>query len=188
MDQIILLTLDLLAKVLPHAHAQDLEDFCTPLNVACRTYEINVNAARLAAFLAQITVESDHLWHNRDHFGTPRGEEYGSGDAYEGRHDLGNTKPGYGRRYKGRGLIQTTGLFNYDKTGAALGIDLVGHPELLLLPEWSCKSAALYFKAHGCCEAADTGAFAWITKRINGGLNGQDQREAAWARAKEALS
>ena len=147
--------------------------------------------ARVAAFLAQITVESDHLWHQREHFHSKLGEEYASGAAYEGRHDLGNTEEGDGVRFKGHGLLQTTGRANHQRVSTALGHDFVAHPEDLSEPEWACKSAGYYWKTHGCNELADAGtdaSFLAITHKINGGTNGEAEREAAWARAKAALA
>jgi putative chitinase len=172
---------------MPFARAQDIADFVPFLNDTCEAYGITT-PVRQAAFLAQITVESDHLWHQREHYGSARGEEYASGKAYEGRKDLGDIHPGDGVHYKGRGLLQVTGLANYTREGEALGLDLVKAPELLCEPEHSCDSAGLYWKTHGCNELADAGNFIAITKKINGGTNGEDQREKAWARAKAALS
>jgi putative chitinase len=65
--------------------------------------------------------------HESDHFKTM--EEYASGSAYEGRKDLGNTVPGDGRRFKGRGFVQCTGRRNYSYWSNRLGVDLLAHPE-----------------------------------------------------------
>lgn len=135
--------------------------------------------ARAAAFLAQLAHESGELryW-----------EELATGDAYEGRKDLGNTKPGDGRRYKGRGPIQLTGRNNYRDAGAALGLDLEGNPESVAAsPEIGFRVAAWFWRTRGLNELADAGRFDDITRRINGGLNGKADRDAFHARARAAL-
>ena len=141
-------------------------------------FDIN-SAARQAAFLAQIGHESGQLRYS---------EEIASGAAYEGRADLGNTEVGDGKRYKGRGLIQITGRANYKECGDALGIDLIGEPDLLQQPDNACRSAAWFWKSHGLNQFADTGNFERITRKINGGLNGQADRLALWERAKDQLT
>lgn len=154
------------------------EIYLDPLNAACAQHEINT-PARIAAFLAQLAHESGQLRYVR---------EIATGEAYEGRADLGNTQPGDGIRYKGRGLIQITGRANYEKCGAALGINLIDRPETLETPEYACKSAAWYWQAHGCNELADSGDFSKITKKINGGQNGRQDRESYYARAKSTFN
>jgi putative chitinase len=179
-----------LRVVMPAARAQDISDFVGPLNAAMHEYGITT-PQRQAAFLGQIAVESDQFWHQRDHYGTHRGEEYASGVKYENRHDLGNVHPGDGPRYKGHGLIQTTGFDNHHKASVVLNHDFVGHPEDLCLPEWASRSAGYYWKSHGCNELADAGtdeSFIAITKKINGGTNGLKERQQFWAAAKTALA
>ena len=168
---------DTLAEALPHASAVNLDRFADPLAQACDDHEINT-PARLAAFLAQIAVESGSLHYVR---------ELASGEAYEGRKDLGNTEPGDGERFKGRGLIQITGRSNYSVYGAAMGVDLIANPERLEEPDLASISAALFWQRHGLNELADAGDFERITRRINGGLNGYDARQEAWAIAKAAV-
>ena len=138
--------------------------------------------ARQAAFLAQIGHESGGL-----HWLV---ELWGPTDAqrrYEGRADLGNTQPGDGARFKGRGLIQTTGRANYRDTGDALGVDLLASPERLAEPELAARSAAWFWHRRGLNAIADSGDFEKLTRRINGGLNGLTDRLHLWAAAKAAL-
>ncbi len=129
---------------------------------------------RECAFLAQIGHESGRLRYV---------EELASGEAYEGRKDLGNTEPGDGKKYKGRGLIQITGRVNYEKAQMALGVPLLLEPERLLQPYFAVKSACWWWQEHGLNELADKGEFEKITKRINGGLNGQEDRSYLYKRA-----
>ena len=156
---------------------RDLTKWVDPLNAAMDEFEINT-PEREAAFLAQLAHESGGFRYVR---------ELASGEAYEGRADLGNTQEGDGVRFKGRGLIQITGRANYAACGVALGLDLLGHPELLESDENACRSAAWFWKTHRLNEIADKGDFLLITKRINGGTRGYQERIAYWEKAKDAL-
>ncbi len=142
---------------------------------------------RVAHFLAQVAHESA---------GFCTCEEYASGEAYEGRRDLGNTKAGDGVRFKGRGLIQLTGRTNYDVYGKRVKahIDprtLIDHPELAADPALSLILACEYWTHRvkgGLNPLADKDDIVAITKLINGGQNGLDDRRRYLARAKQALA
>lgn len=137
------------------------------------------NAPRKASFLAQLAHESGQFRYF---------EEIASGAAYEGRKELGNTNPGDGVRYKGRGPIQLTGRNNYAHFGELLGIDLVNHPELAATLQVGFRTAAAYWMGNGLNELADRpGNFKRITKLINGGYNGLEDRTKYFTRAKTAL-
>jgi putative chitinase len=140
-------------------------------------YDISTDL-RVAHFLAQVCHESA---------GFRTTEEFAKGTAYEGRADLGNTQPGDGPRYKGRGLIQLTGRANYQEYGQALSLDLVGNPTLASDPVISLKIACEYWKRHDLNRFADLDDIKTITRRINGGLNGLEDRKAYLTRAKAAL-
>lgn len=156
--------------------------FTDHLVAAMAEFDINT-PARQAAFLAQIGHESGGLHWTTELWGQTEAQR-----RYEGRRDLGNTQPGDGFRFRGRGLIQTTGRNNYARTGDALGVDLLTEPERLAEPALAARSAAWFWKAHGLNELADKGDFLTITKRINGGYNGLSERQMLWADAKAALS
>jgi len=143
-------------------------------------YEINT-PLRAAHFLAQVAHESD---------GFCTCEEYASGSAYEGRRDLGNTQAGDGKRYKGRGLVQLTGRANYKTYGDKIGIDLVSNPEKAADPATSLVLACEYWNKTrgGLNQFADRDDVISITKAINGGLNGLDDRRRYLGRAKQALA
>ena len=117
--------------------------------------------------------------------------EIASGDAYEGRADLGNTQPGDGRRYKGRGLIQLTGRANYRSYGQKIGVDLEGNPDLALEQAVSAKVFAVYFRDHrsreglNVADAAREGLWELTRRLVNGGLNGWDDY-IGYVRALEA--
>jgi putative chitinase len=140
-------------------------------------------SARIAAFIAQIGHESGQLVHVREIWG-PTAQQAG----YEGRADLGNTVKGDGSRYRGRGLIQITGRANYTACGEALGLDLINHPDFLELPQHAAMSAAWFWSTRGLNALADRGEFVKITRRINGGLTGQDDRQALYERALKVLA
>ena len=152
--------------------------FLEPLNEAMDIYNID-SPQRKAAFLAQIAHESGELRYVR---------ELASGEDYEGRTDLGNVVEGDGVKFKGRGLIQITGRINYASCGSALHLDLLADPELLTTPTNASRSAAWFWLTHGCNELADADNFRRITIRINGGLNGWEDRLKYWNKAKEVLA
>ena len=161
--------LDQLETIMPYAGDRAVA-FLDSLNAAMDEFSINT-PLRQAAFLAQIAHESGSLRYVK---------EIATGRAYENRKDLGNIKAGDGPRYKGRGLIQITGRSNYQKLGAALGLDCENYPELLELRTNACRSAAWFWASHGLNELADVGEFQKITKRINGGYNGEAERLAIY--------
>lgn len=105
--------------------------------------------------------------------------ENSDGSAYEGRTDLGNTQPGDGARFIGRGFIQITGRGNYQQYGDELGIDLVDHPELANDPAIAAKILVQYFKDNGVDKAAENGDWRQVRYLVNGGYNGWDVFSAA---------
>jgi len=170
------LTLQQLSEIMPHARRR-AAIFIGPLNQAMPADQI-YTPARVAAFLAQIAHESGELRYVR---------EIASGEAYEGRKDLGNTQPGDGRRFRGRGLIQITGRANYEAVSEALGVDFINAPALMEMPVWAVRVSTWYWKSRGLNILADMGDFRQITRLINGGLNGQAERVRYWETAKRVL-
>ena len=122
---------------------------------------------RIAHFLGQVCHESA---------GFRTTEEFADGRAYEGRADLGNKWPGDGPRYKGRGLLQLTGRANYRAMGAKLNMDLEGSPALAAEPALSLRIACEYWKSRNINNAADRDDIAVVTRLINGGYNGIEER------------
>jgi len=100
--------------------------------------------------------------------------------VYSGRMGNGPAESGEGWLYRGRGLKQLTGKFNYEKCGAALDLDLVGNPDLLLEPMAAARSAGWFWKANNLSAFADVGDIKGMTKKINGGLIGYEQRQALY--------
>ncbi len=170
-----------LLQILPNAGRQ-AGVFAPALNAAMNRYAI-VGSLRAAAFIAQIGHESGQFRWLREIWG-PTAQQSG----YEGRADLGNTVKGDGSKYRGRGLIQITGRANYFACGEALGLDLINKPELLELPQHAAMSAAWFWSTRGLNTLADQKDFAKVTRRINGGLNGQAERQALYDKAMEVLA
>lgn len=96
--------------------------------------------------------------------------------VYGGRTDLGNLEPGDGARFIGRGYLQITGRANYRAIGRRIGIDLEATPERAAEPEVAVKIACAFWTENGLNALCDAGRFAAVTRRINGGLNGYDDR------------
>lgn len=162
----------MLAMNIPLARAQK---WAAPLTLAMDYGKINTRL-RIAAFLAQIGHESGSLVYVKE-LGGP---SYFA--KYDGRKDLGNVQAGDGARFAGRGLIQVTGRANYAKASQALFGDdrLMNCPDLLEHPRWAAKSAAWFWASHNLNELADADRFTDLTKRINGGTNGIDDRRARY--------
>ena len=169
-----------LQSIMPNARRQ-AGVFVPVLNTAMQRYQI-VGRKRVAAFIAQLGHESGQLRYVREIWGPTPAQA-----KYEGRADLGNTQPGDGSKYRGRGLIQITGRANYAACGEALGLDLITQPELLELPQYASMSAAWFWKQNGLNDLADRDQFNTVTRRINGGLNGLQDRLEIWSRAREVL-
>ena len=134
-------------------------------------YEINT-PLRLSHFLAQILHETGNFRWLEEIWGPTKIQL-----TYEGRKDLGNTQPGDGKKYSGRGYFQVTGRYNYTKYSKVLRVDLVNHPELAKKPDIAAKIAGEYWKDKGLNSFADKDDIINITKRINGGSIGIDDRK-----------
>ena len=194
-----------LLQILPNAGRQ-AGVFVPALNVAMNKFAI-VTRLRIAAFIAQVGHESGQLtrlvenlnysaeglmktWPSRFDLvratAAARKPEQIANIVYAGR--MGNTEPGDGWKYRGRGLIQITGRANYAACGEALGLDLLSKPELLELPQHAAMSAAWFWSMKDLNTLADKGDFVKITRRINGGLNGQADRQGLYDKALKVLA
>lgn len=173
-----MVTDDELRQIMPNCPAAKRADYLPFMQQAMAEFDIT-SYLREAAFLAQLAHESAELRYM---------EEIASGAAYEGRKDLGNTHPGDGKRYKGRGPIQLTGRANYSRYGQLLGLDLVNNPTVAATKEVGFRIAGQFWKLNGLNELADQQKFKTITKRINGGYNGLDDRIKYYDRARKVLN
>lgn len=209
-----MITATSLKKALPLC--KEPEQWANALNPAMDKFGINT-PARIASFLAQTGYESGQfntlveslsyktparlmkVWPKR--FPTEasaipyvKNQEKLANFVYANRIGNGDVNSGDGFRYRGQGIIQITGKSNYAETGIALGVDLVNHPELLVTPELAAMSAAYFWQGHGLNALADdqTGDddledFTTITKKINGGIAGLNQRLALFKSIEQTL-
>jgi putative chitinase len=179
-----------------------------PLQATFDKYEINT-PKRQAAFIGQCAHESGNfktleenlnykpealmrVWPSRFP-DLPTAMKYAhdpikiANKVYGGRMGNGVEETGDGWKYHGRGLIQLTGKENYANCGSGIGVDLISTPNLLTLPEQACLSAGWFWNKKGLNSLADSGDFETMTKRINGGLIGLDDRKAKIAKALSIL-
>lgn len=156
-------------RIMPKAKNERVSEFVKSFNQWSETFEINTKL-RIAHYLGQIAHETGELrWL----------EEIASGQQYEGRKDLGNIMPGDGKRFKGRGYLQTTGRANYKRyadSGFCNG-DLMSHPEWLAQQPGCQKASMFFWMSNGLNKLADRDDSIAVTKRINGGTNGLAQRQ-----------
>ena len=164
---------------------------------------------RMAAFIAQVSHESAHFTQIEEdldysakalmdtfeeHFTASEAQRYARQPAkianrvYANRMGNGDEASGDGWMYRGRGLIQITGKDNYKACGDGLWVNLLVKPELLLLKEYAALSAGWFWSVNKCNELADHGDFAGITRKINGGLNGQADRLALYESAESVFA
>ena len=174
-----MITVGALKVLCPQTSLLALERFVDPLNAAMEEFGI-ADKAEQQRFLAQVAHESGGFHYTREIWGpTPQQARY------EGREDLGNTEPGDGSKFRGRGLIQITGRANYAKCAQALDLPLLEQPELLERAMPAARSAGWFWHAHGLGPIVD---FEQLTRHINGGVNGLAERYAYLGRAKEAIA
>ncbi|WP_296233668.1 glycoside hydrolase family 19 protein [Pseudomonas sp. UBA4617] len=181
-----MLTETQLLQILPNARPV-AGVFLSALNVTLPRWEID-NPKRVAAFIAQVGHESGQFRYVKELGNERYLARYDTGSLAQ---RLGNTSQadGDGQLYCGRGLIQVTGRNNYQACSRALFGDerLLAQPQLLEQPRWACESAAWFWHSRGLNALADRGEFNRITRHINGGLNGLEERLKLWARAREVL-
>ncbi|HEY0845813.1 MAG TPA: glycoside hydrolase family 19 protein [Noviherbaspirillum sp.] len=148
---------------------------------------------RQACFIAQVGHESGRLRYMREIWG-PTKQQLRYDPVTRLSKMLGNTQPGHGRMYMGRGAIQTTGLANYARVTQRLRRrfskcpDFVREPQLLERPFWAAMSAGDYWEMRNLNKFADAYDFAELTRRINGGYHGLADRQAIYARAYPSLA
>jgi len=169
------ITIEMIKKLCPTGDYKIIKGFVKNFNRYNEAYGIDTKL-RAAHFIAQAAHESAH-------FRTL--EEYASGKAYEGRQDLGNIISGDGVRYKGRGIFQLTGRYNYKKFGSIL---LLNNPELASVPRLSVLTALEYWGINELNILADKDDIKAVTRRINGGYNGLEDRQNYLKKIKDLLN
>jgi predicted chitinase len=177
-------TTDQLRSIVPRLPGARRELFFPFLQAAMEEFSIST-PAREAAFVAQLAHESGQFRFMEEIWGpTDAQRRYEPASTLATR--LGNTETGDGKRFKGRGPIQITGRANYRQFGDLLGLDLLGSPEQAAVPDVAFRIAALFWAKNGLNDLADRGtaeAFKLITRRINGGFNGLEERLHFYATA-----
>jgi putative chitinase len=177
-----------LQAIMPDLPAARRARFLPFLQAAMTEFSVD-RPAREAAFVAQLAHESGQFRFMEEIWGpTDQQRRYEPTSDLSAR--LGNTEPGDGKRFKGRGPIQITGRANYQRFGGLLGVDLVAEPERAALPELAFRIAGLFWMKKGLNELADVAtsdAFREITRRINGGFNGLKDRERFYNAARAVL-
>ena len=177
-----------------------------PLNEAFAKYDIST-PLRQAAFIGQCAYESNNfktleenlnyrpetlikIWPSRfpdlataDKYA--HNPQLLANKVYAGR--LGNNQENDGYAFRGRGLVQLTGREAYANCGSGMGVDLIGHPDWLVDPKYAALSAAWFWNKKGLNALADAKDYDTMTKRINGGLLGLDDRKAKIAKALDVL-
>jgi len=172
-----MITLEQLKAIYKECPKEKVELFLPFLNETMEKYDIST-PQRIRMFLAQIGHESGQLRYTT---------ELASGEAYEGKRNLGNTQKGDGVKYKGRGLIQITGRNNFVLCGFDLDLPLLEHPELLSEPRNATLSAGWFWNENDLNRICDMNLFETLTRRINGGLNGYADRYKLYQRALEVI-
>ena len=142
-----------------------------------------IKGKELAAFLAQCSHESGGFRYLSEIWGPSAAQQ-----GYEGRRDLGNVQKGDGYRYRGRGYIGLTGRSNYREAGAKLGLPLEKEPELVEKPDVAAKTAVLFWKTYVQPRVSNWDDVNAITKVINGGYNGLDDRKMRYAAFKQSMN
>ena len=183
-----MLTADQLRAIMPATPAARRDAILPFLQAAMTEFAIEA-PARMAAFLAQLAHESGQFRFMEEIWGPTAAQR-----RYEPvttlATNLGNSEVGDGQRFKGRGPIQITGRANYRRFGDLLGTDLVADPPRAALPELAFRIAGLFWSKKGLNELADRAtveSFREITRRINGGFNGLEDRQKFYAVARTVL-
>ncbi len=180
------LTAEQLHAVMPSATLKSIEACLPHINAALAEFAID-NPKRVAAFISQIAHETGQLHWLREVWGPTKDQLHYDPPSNLAK-GLGNTKPGDGKKYRGRGGLQITGKSNYRVYGRLLSLPLEEQPELAELPDYAFRIAGAFWNQLNLNPLADIEDFKKITLRINGGYNGLAEREQFYRRAKQALA
>jgi predicted chitinase len=163
-------------KTLSDQKANEMAPF---LSLAMSRAEINT-PLRKAAFIAQVAVETDSLTSLVE-----RGTEEYFTRMYEDNTNLGNTEPGDGPLFKGRGFLHLTGRWNYTAAGKALNLKLIDDPDVVETDlTVAAQTSAWYWRFRKGNAAADSGSIKKVTVMVNGGVNGLERRVEFYEKAK----
>jgi putative chitinase len=188
-------------------HALGIDDkWLEPLNATFQKYNIST-PKREAAFIGQCSVESANFTHLQENLNysaqrlmqvwpsrfpnISMAQPYANNPeklanfVYAGR--MGNLQDGDGWKFHGRGLIQLTGRENYANCGSSIGVDILDNPDLLLTPKYATLSAGWFWHKRDLNSLADAQEYGTMTRRINGGTTGLDERIAKITKALQVL-
>jgi putative chitinase len=203
-----MITSDILSQCLPEATADNVEKYAVALDMACHEFDINT-PERIAAFIAQVGHESGNLRYAKENLNYSaeglvktfpkyfkdidttqyaRNPEAIASRVYANRMGNGDEESGDGWKYRGRGLIQLTGHDNYLNCGKGLDVDLINEPEYLETPDGAARSAGWFWNSHNLNALADAGDIKTMTKKINGGFIGLEDRIKHYNHALEVLN
>ena len=209
-EEKMLLTIDQLYSINNNLNKADCEYYINALNRVLPLYGINT-PLRLAHFLAQVLHESGHLKYKSENLNysaqallkvfpkyfktTTDANAYArqpvkiANRVYANRMGNGNEASGEGWKYRGRGLLQITGRSNYEQCGKYINSDLMHYPDSILGdPDLNVKVACWYWTTRNLNQFADNDDIVTITKKINGGLNGLQDRTTVLQKAKLILN
>lgn len=174
-----MITEQILKQIYPQSTQSNRLKYLPYFNEYLNDYEVNTKQ-RMCCYLAQIGHESGQLNYCEEIYS---GEKYDVGSLAV---RLGNTPEddGDGELYKGRGLIQITGRFNYQEISKTYHVDFIKNPELLSTPEWAVKSSLWFWERNDLNKISDSENFELLTRRINGGLTNIDDRKFIYERCK----
>ena len=177
------ITNEQLKEILAYRKYSDakIEELATSLNDVFLRYEIDT-PLRVCHFLAQIIHESGGFKYNQEIWGPTKAQK-----RYDGRKDLGNVNEGDGYKYRGRGYIQLTGRFNYERAGRDLGMDFVNIPGLVATAPWNMIVAGWFWHLRNLIDYSDKDSIEDVTVRVNGGYNGIKDRRKWLEKSKQVL-
>ena len=147
---------------------------------------LNYSVDSLMRVFGRHRISKDDAWEFGRSMGRRANQEAIANAVYGGAwglKNLGNTHQGDGWKYRGRGLKQLTGRDNYNRCGIAIGEDFINYPERLLMPINACLSAGWFWDSKGLNKLADRGDVVAMTRVVNGGENGLDQRTELFGKA-----
>lgn len=179
------ITIDQLRSIIEQVRYDDskMQDITDALNDTFARYSINTNI-RMCHFLAQVLHESSAFCYSVEIWGNTPAQQ-----AYDTRIDLGNTTEldGDGFKYRGRGWIQLTGKTNYRLLGEEFDEDFISNPDLVAKEPYDSLAAGWFWNRRRLNTYSDLDDIITITKRINGGYNGLNDRMMWLAKAKAIL-
>lgn len=194
-----MISLDLLQQLCPNTKISILDGFVEPLNMVTEYYDISVSPQRTAGFIAQIAHESGGFRYTVENLNYSAQalrrvfNKYFPDDeianiyarqpikiasrVYANRMGNGPEESGDGWTFRGRGLIQLTGFNNYSRLAEALEMEIFQVIEYLETPDGAVASAGWYWDENNLNSYCDRNDFIGLTKRINGGTNGLEERQ-----------